>query len=626
MEHVYSDGDEDAQHDNAKHSTLSNNAELEQNDHSGFALSELKMEFEKICSKLPLMLDVKQETDSKKCQIKSCPCGELDSPNYISFVSPHKDFPVHCIGPGNRASDSLRFFHRTSSLFSIPVNLRSSGFSFESQINQRSTRSMENAGNFILKCSPAATSGDIIISPSGRWIFESVQANVKATALLDSSLLFQLGVLDGKKSHSRSVSADTGLIKSSELCRSPSVLSKTNVRQSSELNISEKNLVSCSGTNSACSYLSPSSANSFSKGLLCCVWKNGIPCFVFSVDNNVGDVYVASPQKVESSVDKALDYVYMFCSRNSRNRHNNSPGVVGKMKVSSSLVLDSNKSKLTETEFVLFGCREDYFKEMESSSTSFTKSKGLSKKVAEIFRSSHSFKHKSICKFGEPNFQLDDFMQKMFAVQLRDLNELGNVNRFVQDFRPNLELAAIVVKDYQCNRNKETATGGWGLKFLEKVQVSDAGNSKEPSFSCKNYNGDSKGNCGDSTWKMNVLLPDGFHGGAINGTDGPSSLTERWKYGGHCDCGGWDLGCPLTILENTSVCSTTLIHDEPDEDRQPVCLFVEGVRQGEPTLRMVNKSKDMYLINFQSSLSALQSFAIAVAVIHSRTPGLYPKL
>lgn len=624
MEHVYSDGEEDVQYDNAKPS-LNSNAELDQNDDSAFAISELKMEFEKMRSELPLMMDVKQETDSKKCQVKSCLCGnELDYPNYISFISTHKDFPDHCVGLGNRASHSLRFFRRTLSMFSTPVNLRSSGFSFESQINQRSTRRIKTAGDFILKCSPAATSGDIITSPSGRWIFESVQANVKATALLDCSLLFQLGVLDGKKSHSRSVSADTRLIKSSELCRLPSVLSKTNV--SSELNISKRKLISCSGTNSTRSYLSPSSANSFSKGLLCCVWKSGIPYFVFSVDNDVGDVYVTSPQKVKSSVDKALDYVYMFRSRNSRNRHNNSPGVVGKMKVSSSLVFDSNKSKLTETEFVLFGCREDYLKEMESSSTSCTKSKGLSKKVAEIFRPSHSFKDKSIRKFGEPTFQLDDFMQKMFAVELRDLNELDNVNRFVQDFHPNSELAAIVVKDYHCNRNKETATSGWGLKFLEKVQVSDAGNSENSSFSCKNYKRDSKGNCGDSTGKMNVLLPAGFHGGAINGTDGPSSLTGRWKSGGHCDCGGWDLGCPLTVLENTSVCSTTLIHDEPEEDRQPVCLFVEGVLQGEPTLRMVNKSKDTCIINFQSSLSALQSFAIAVAVIHSRTPALYPKL
>lgn len=534
MGHVYSDGEEDAQHDNCMPSIQSNNAQSEE------------MEFEKMCNKLPLVLDVKQETDSKECRIKSCPFGsDLYCPNYISSVSPHKDLLDQCVGPGNVASHSLRFFRRTLSLFSIPVNLRSSGFSFES------TRSRKNTGDFILKFSPSVTSGDTTVSSPGRWIFESVHANLKATALLDSSLLVRLGVLEGKKSHSRSMSADTRLVRSSDLCKSPSMLSTANVRQSE--------LASHLGTKSKCSYVTPSSANSISEGLLRCVWTSAIPCFMFSVDNDVGDVYVTSPQKVESSVDKALDYVYMFRSKNSRNRHNNSPGIVGKMKVSCSLVLDSNKSKHTETEFILFGCREDYLKEMEGSSTSFTKSKGLSKKVAEIFKPSHSFKHKSIRKFWEPDFQLDDFMQKMFAVELKDLNEMGNVDHFVQDFHPKLELAAVVVKDYQCNRDKETVTGGWGLKFLEKVQVSDAGDSTESSFSCK----------------MNVLLPAGFHGGAIDGTDGPSSLTERWKSGGRCDCGGWDIGCPVTVLENTSVCSATLIQEEPDEDKQPVCLFVE---------------------------------------------------
>ena len=79
--------------------------------------------------------------------------------------------------------------------------------------------------------------------------------------------------------------------------------------------------------------------------------------FVLSLDN---DAYVANPQKVEPSVDKALDYAYFFCSRNSRKHHTNASGVVGKMKLSSSLTLNSNRSKFMETEFVLFGRREDF--------------------------------------------------------------------------------------------------------------------------------------------------------------------------------------------------------------------------------------------------------------------------
>lgn len=52
--------------------------------------------------------------------------------------------------------------------------------------------------------------------------------------------------------------------------------------------------------------------------------------------------------------------------------------------------------------------------------------------------------------------------------------------------------------------------------------------------------------------KVRVLIPSGSHGmpesdGPCPGI-GPSSLLERWRSGGGCDCGGWDMGCPLTVL------------------------------------------------------------------------------
>lgn len=46
-----------------------------------------------------------------------------------------------------------------------------------------------------------------------------------------------------------------------------------------------------------------------------------------------------------------------------------------------------------------------------------------------------------------------------------------------------------------------------------------------------------------------AILPSGVHG--LPGADGvPSPLIDRWKSGGSCDCGGWDVGCTLTILAN----------------------------------------------------------------------------
>lgn len=45
-----------------------------------------------------------------------------------------------------------------------------------------------------------------------------------------------------------------------------------------------------------------------------------------------------------------------------------------------------------------------------------------------------------------------------------------------------------------------------------------------------------------------VVLPSGIH--SLPHKGGPSSLIQRWKSGGSCDCGGWDIGCNLRILTN----------------------------------------------------------------------------
>ncbi|KAF2314011.1 hypothetical protein GH714_021503 [Hevea brasiliensis] len=110
---------------------------------------------------------------------------------------------------------------------------------------------------------------------------------------------------------------------------------------------------------------------------------------------------------------------------------------------------------------------------------------------------------------------------------------------------PNLELAAIVVKDY-VPPNLQDKVGGWGLKFLKKSspkQTDDLRESSQPPGCCVR-------DTGDCSTGMNVLIPAGLHGGPRTGNGGPSSLIERWRSGGCCDCDGWDLGCPLTVLTN----------------------------------------------------------------------------
>ncbi|RWW31068.1 hypothetical protein GW17_00004332 [Ensete ventricosum] len=268
--------------------------------------------------------------------------------------------------------------------------------------------------------------------------------------------------------------------------------------------------------------------------------------------------------------------------------------------------------------------------------------------MAAIFRPSHSSKHSPKNKVGETGSGFGDLWQ-FFSGEQQSIDESDCSEHLLNDFLPNLELAAIVVRDYGCNVSKGVAFGGWGLKFLEKVELDDADSSREPpsssSESCKE-----RFICDREKIARNVtvLVPAGFHGGSFTRDGGPSSLTERWKSGGQCDCGGWDIGCPIKVLNNYSTCSLVLPKAKVEGDCKSFELFTEparlkpngresfdmakfscnsqDVKHSEPTLKVLNVSKDMYVVKSGSTLSALQSFAIAVAMIHSQTPELYPNL
>lgn len=50
------------------------------------------------------------------------------------------------------------------------------------------------------------------------------------------------------------------------------------------------------------------------------------------------------------------------------------------------------------------------------------------------------------------------------------------------------------------------------------------------------------------SFSTTVILQDGTHGVPNKGE--PSPLVDRWRSGGVCDCGGWDIGCRLRTLSN----------------------------------------------------------------------------
>ncbi|KAK4803968.1 hypothetical protein SAY86_003785 [Trapa natans] len=120
--------------------------------------------------------------------------------------------------------------------------------------------------------------------------------------------------------------------------------------------------------------------------------------------------------------------------------------------------------------------------------------------------------------------------------------------------------------------------------------------------------------------KVMVVIPSGSHGLPKSDSPlpgiGPSSLLERWRSGGSCDCGGWDMGCPLTVLG----CPVTgWLKDQKCLDRMnhwPLELHMQGSKEVNPTLTMTCINEGHYSVYFHARLSTLQAFSICVAMFH----------
>jgi hypothetical protein len=75
-----------------------------------------------------------------------------------------------------------------------------------------------------------------------------------------------------------------------------------------------------------------------------------------------------------------------------------------------------------------------------------------------------------------------------------------------------------------------------------------------------------------------AILPNGFHGTSTSGK--PLPLIKRWKSGGACDCGGWDEGCMLSVLaDSTQEKCATQANQALDGSQRfdflvQVCIFV----------------------------------------------------
>lgn len=352
---------------------------------------------------------------------------------------------------------------------------------------------------------------------------------------------------------------------------SASMVTTSNKRPESQIAAYSKKSSSVSCYPSSSSTSSTSFCTSTDIGLLRRVWHDGLPHFQFSTDGP-DRVFVANPTKVKSENDLALDYIYLFHAVGNAKKESTSR-FLGNMRVSSSSILNSNGSNCIETEFVLFGSKEDYDQEMRSPCSSLVKNKGLIRKVAEMLKPSSP-----LPRYTHKSSKSILFNPSTIEGDISGIKQSGSTCSITCENVPtNQELATIIVRDSENSTvKKEPVIGGWGLRILQKIETRKNSSSRR---------------------KINVLVPKGFHGGPAEPSAGPASLRERWSSGG-CDCGGWDAGCPITVFTNRNE-SGVSPHGESHES-SPDNLFIEVSVQtfshSNSVLRVINPVMTIVMI------------------------------
>lgn len=527
-------------------------------------------------------------------------------PRYMQFASLSENYLQYCLDLLEfRVANSLKIVCSPTVPCKISVNLLSpkkNGMS-DNKLEpcQHLRRNTSDLGSFVIQC-PSLTR-------KGQWTLSTVDRNQTVRKILDDPLL-HLGALGGIINISRVGLIDIKGSEGSHIMNFPSRLSVVsekklkieaeNVKGTKHGSKSlHKRIFSFSNAKSIGSGKSSSSSSVTSfQGMLHCKWENGVPYFRYSVLGQ-REVYVAKMLKVESSDFKNLDCIYSFYTKKGGSKaqgscHDSLDDLVAKMNVSSSLTFcsDSINSKVMEMEFVLFGA--DAYQIGIAAGSDLTLVKQIyPNKVVDTFRPKHLHRHKSCLKFGAQKSAPKSCSMEPHQDDKLEGRGRGNVGLSPTNF----ELAAIIVKE-QVHDNHQNAVGGWGLKFLEKVQVEHASTSQEA------Y----KSNCSTT---VDVILPEGVHGAPSTQNGGPSGLIERWRSGGQCDCGGWDIGCPLTVL-----CTQSSKEVLTKGEGTSLNLVKKGTKQSIPSLKMGKISDDKYHIHFHSPLSSLQSFSTGVALLH----------
>lgn len=119
---------------------------------------------------------------------------------------------------------------------------------------------------------------------------------------------------------------------------------------------------------------------------------------------------------------------------------------------------------------------------------------------------------------------------------------------------------------------------------------------------------------------VTIILPMGDHGLPNGESTALSPLIDRWRSGGKCDCGGWDLGCGLNVFSTQR--SNDRITDQSNiiqslSINKPLNIFSQGSRK-EVILSLSVVQQGLFVLNFQAQVSPLRAFATAVAILHNK--------
>ncbi|KAL2238225.1 uncharacterized protein LOC110012110 [Sesamum indicum] len=347
----------------------------------------------------------------------------------------------------------------------------------------------------------------------------------------------------------------------------------------------------------------PLSSPAHLHGLLKLENKQGLPCFEFSV-KSPEDVYVAKTWKV----DNALTWVYTFHSFHHKRKSNASgwgfkdnkeSTMVGQMLVSCYLCTelkgagDFDDSMVTE--FVLYDIAHS------RKSISSQDNSSCSPDVSKV-----PLVSEEILSNCEQNEAPGRIKNKGQLKHLRDSGHFETQPLVASELHPDLEIAAIIMQvPFQKReslklRSEDRKMDRLLPNLLELCQIEQE----------NEVISDTK-----SPGKMHVVIPAGNHSLPSPESRGPSPLLDRWRIGGGCDCGGWDMSCSLDVFENPNF---NIAEGLPFMDNQhPAELFVQGRKDNIPAFTMRKVEDGKYEVDFHAQLSSLQAFSICVAILHA---------